>query len=271
MEVCGGHTHAIAKHGLEDLLPAGGRVPARPGLPGLRDPDGTRRRRDRPGRAAEVMLATFGDLLRVPGRRGTLLEAKARGADVRMVYSPLDALAIARAEPEREVVFFAIGFETTAPATAVTLLRARDAGRAQLLGLLQPRDDRAAAPRDPRHTGYADRRFHRAGPRLDGDRHRAVRVHPGGVRQAGRRRGLRAARHPRLDGDDPAPARRGPLRGREPVHAGRPAGGEPTGARGDRRDDGAPRDLRVARTGLDPPKRAPAATRLRPVGRRVPV
>jgi hydrogenase expression/formation protein HypD len=76
----------------------------------------------------EVTFTTFGDMLRVPGGRGTLLEAKARGADVRMVYSPLDALAIAQAEPEREVVFFAIGFETTAPATAVTLLRARAAG-----------------------------------------------------------------------------------------------------------------------------------------------
>jgi len=75
-----------------------------------------------------VTLATFGDMLRVPGRRGSLLEAAARGADVRMVYSPLDALEIARREPERRVVFFAIGFETTAPATAVTLLRARAEG-----------------------------------------------------------------------------------------------------------------------------------------------
>jgi len=74
-----------------------------------------------------VTLATFGDMLRVPGGRGSLLEAKARGADVRMVYSPLDALALAAQEPERHVCFFAIGFETTAPATAVTLLRARAA------------------------------------------------------------------------------------------------------------------------------------------------
>jgi hydrogenase expression/formation protein HypD len=72
-----------------------------------------------------VTLATFGDMLRVPGGRGSLLEAKARGADVRMVYSPLDALELARREPERHVAFLAIGFETTAPATAVTLLRAR--------------------------------------------------------------------------------------------------------------------------------------------------
>jgi hydrogenase expression/formation protein HypD len=77
-----------------------------------------------------LTLATFGDLMRVPGRRGSLLEAKAKGADVRMVYSPLDALDLARAEPGHEVVFFAIGFETTAPATAVTLLRAREQGLA---------------------------------------------------------------------------------------------------------------------------------------------
>jgi hydrogenase expression/formation protein HypD len=76
----------------------------------------------------EVIFTTFGDMLRVPGGRGSLLEAKARGADVRMVYSPLDALELARRNPDREVVFFAIGFETTAPATALTLLRARADG-----------------------------------------------------------------------------------------------------------------------------------------------
>jgi hydrogenase expression/formation protein HypD len=74
-----------------------------------------------------VTFATFGDMLRVPGGRGSLLEAKARGADVRMVYSPLDALELARSDPDRQVVFLAIGFETTAPATALTVLRAREA------------------------------------------------------------------------------------------------------------------------------------------------
>jgi len=127
MEVCGGHTHAIAKHGLEDLLPPEVEYLHGPGCPVCVIPrsrvDDAISLAERP----EVTLATFGDLLRVPGGRGTLLEAKARGADVRMVYSPLDALALAQAEPEREVVFFAIGFETTAPATAVTLLRAREA------------------------------------------------------------------------------------------------------------------------------------------------
>src|SRR4029079_17944212 len=125
MEVCGGHTHAIAKHGLEDLLPPEVEYLHGPGCPVCVIPMG---RVDDAIALAEqgLTLATFGDLLRVPGRRGALLEAKARGADVRMVYSPLDALDIARAEPEREIVFFAIGFETTAPATAVTLLQARD-------------------------------------------------------------------------------------------------------------------------------------------------
>ena len=76
----------------------------------------------------DVIFTTFGDMMRVPGGNGSLLEAKARGADVRMVYSPLDALRIAREHPDREVVFFAIGFETTTPSTALTLLRARAEG-----------------------------------------------------------------------------------------------------------------------------------------------
>jgi hydrogenase expression/formation protein HypD len=127
MEVCGGHTHAIAKHGLEDLLPPEVEYLHGPGCPVCVIPMG---RVDDAIALAEqgLILATFGDLMRVPGRRGSLLEAKAKGADVRMVYSPLDALDLARGEPERQVVFFAIGFETTAPATAVTVLRARQQG-----------------------------------------------------------------------------------------------------------------------------------------------
>jgi len=127
MEVCGGHTHAIYRHGLEELLPQEVELVHGPGCPVCVIPMG---RVDDAIAIAEtdgVTLATFGDMLRVPGGRGSLLEAKARGADVRMVYSPLDALALALAgqEPDRHVCFFAIGFETTAPATAVTLLRAR--------------------------------------------------------------------------------------------------------------------------------------------------
>jgi hydrogenase expression/formation protein HypD len=125
MEVCGGHTHAIYRHGLEELLPPEVELVHGPGCPVCVIPAG---RVDDAIAIAEndgVTLATFGDMLRVPGGKGSLLEAAARGADVRMVYSPLDALELARREPDRHVCFFAIGFETTAPATAVTLLRSR--------------------------------------------------------------------------------------------------------------------------------------------------
>ena len=101
-------------------------------------------------------------MMRVPGGNGTLLEAKARGADVRFVYSPLDALKVAVDNPDREVVFFAVGFETTAPSTAVTLLKARDDRRHELQRVLEPRHDRAADQGDPRLARPAPRRLPRA-------------------------------------------------------------------------------------------------------------
>jgi hydrogenase expression/formation protein HypD len=125
MEVCGGHTHSIYRYGIGDMLPPNVELVHGPGCPVCVIPMG---RVDdaiavagRPG----VILTCFGDMLRVPGSGGSLLDAKAQGADVRMVYSPLDALRIAREHPDREVVFLAIGFETTAPSTALTLKRAR--------------------------------------------------------------------------------------------------------------------------------------------------
>ena len=128
MEVCGGHTHSIYKYGIDDLLPENVELIHGPGCPVCVIPMG--RVDDGIAIAHEpgVIFACFGDMLRVPGSRGTLLEAKAAGADVRMVYSPLDALRIAKQNPDREVVFFAIGFETTAPSTALTLKRARAEG-----------------------------------------------------------------------------------------------------------------------------------------------
>jgi hydrogenase expression/formation protein HypD len=128
MEVCGGHTHAIYKYGIDDLLPANVELVHGPGCPVCVIPMG--RVDDGIAIAHEpgVIFACFGDMLRVPGSGGTLLDAKAQGADVRMVYSPLDALRIAREQPDRQVVFFAIGFETTAPSTALTLKRARAEG-----------------------------------------------------------------------------------------------------------------------------------------------
>jgi hydrogenase expression/formation protein HypD len=128
MEVCGGHTHSIYRYGVDDLLPENVELVHGPGCPVCVIPMG--RVDDGIAIAHEpgVIFTCFGDMLRVPGSHGTLLDAKARGADVRMVYSPLDALRIAKAEPDRQVVFFAIGFETTAPSTALTLMRARAEG-----------------------------------------------------------------------------------------------------------------------------------------------
>jgi len=126
MEICGGHTHTIYRHGIEAVLPDTVSLVHGPGCPVCVIPMG---RIDDAIALAEtpgVIFTTFGDMMRVPGARGNLLEAKARGADVRMVYSPLDALRIASERPDREVVFLAVGFETTAPSTALTLLRARD-------------------------------------------------------------------------------------------------------------------------------------------------
>jgi hydrogenase expression/formation protein HypD len=124
MEVCGGHTHSIYRYGIDGLLPEAVELVHGPGCPVCVLPMGRVDDGIAIAHEPNVILTCFGDMMRVPGSRGSLLEAKAGGADVRMVYSPLDALAIARDNPEREVVFFAIGFETTAPSTALTLKRA---------------------------------------------------------------------------------------------------------------------------------------------------
>ncbi|HVV30868.1 MAG TPA: hydrogenase formation protein HypD [Mycobacteriales bacterium] len=128
MEVCGGHTHTIYKHGLEDYLPETVQLVHGPGCPVCVIPMGRIDDAISIARRPEVIFTTFGDMMRVPGGNGTFFDAKATGADIRMVYSPLDALAVARANPERRVVFFGIGFETTAPSTAMTILRAEAEG-----------------------------------------------------------------------------------------------------------------------------------------------
>ncbi|MBI5132773.1 MAG: hydrogenase formation protein HypD [Rhodopseudomonas palustris] len=129
MEFCGGHTHAISRYGLEDLLPPNVRMVHGPGCPVCVLPIGRIDMAIRLAQRPEVTLCTYGDLMRVPGSHGaSLLRAKAAGADIRMVYSTLDAIAIAEAEPAREVVFFAIGFETTTPPTALAVKLARAKG-----------------------------------------------------------------------------------------------------------------------------------------------
>jgi len=128
MEVCGGHTHAIYRFGLKDLLPANVELIHGPGCPVCVLPMG--RIDDGLSLAADpsFIFAAFGDMMRVPGTHGSPLEYKARGMDVRIVYSPADALKLARNNPEKHVIFFAIGFETTAPSTALTLMRAKSEG-----------------------------------------------------------------------------------------------------------------------------------------------
>jgi hydrogenase expression/formation protein HypD len=128
MEVCGGHTHAIYRFGLKDLLPENVELVHGPGCPVCVLPMG---RIDDALTITEdpsVIFTAFGDMMRVPGARGSPLAWKARGADIRIVYSPADALRLAEKYPDRHVMFFAIGFETTAPSTALTLLRARARG-----------------------------------------------------------------------------------------------------------------------------------------------
>jgi hydrogenase expression/formation protein HypD len=129
MEVCGGHTHTIFRYGLKAMLPEEAiEFVHGPGCPVCVLPMGRVDDCIALARNPAIIFTTFGDAMRVPGSQGSLLQAKARGADVRMVYSPLDALQLARANPAREVVFFALGFETTMPGTALTVLQAQREG-----------------------------------------------------------------------------------------------------------------------------------------------
>lgn len=128
MEVCGGHTHAIYRFALDQLLPDNIELVHGPGCPVCVLPMGRIDEGLALTEQPEVIFTAFGDVMRVPGTHGSPLNRKAVGADVRMVYSPLDALKLAAQNPERQVVFFAIGFETTAPSTALTLKHARQRG-----------------------------------------------------------------------------------------------------------------------------------------------
>jgi hydrogenase expression/formation protein HypD len=134
MEICGGHTHSIFRYGIHQMLPPEVEFVHGPGCPVCVLPMGRVDDCVALAERPEVIFTTFGDAMRVPGSSKSLLKAKADGADVRMVYSPLDALAIARANPHREVIFFGLGFETTMPSTAMTVLQAH-AGRIENFSL----------------------------------------------------------------------------------------------------------------------------------------
>jgi hydrogenase expression/formation protein HypD len=128
MEVCGGQTHAIIRNGIDQLLPDAVELIHGPGCPVCVTPLATIERALEIASRPDVVFCSFGDMMRVPGRDRDLFAVKAEGGDVRIVYSPLDAVAVAEAEPDRQVVFFGVGFETTAPANAMAVVQARDRG-----------------------------------------------------------------------------------------------------------------------------------------------
>jgi hydrogenase expression/formation protein HypD len=128
MEVCGGHTHAIYRFGLKDILPPNIDLIHGPGCPVCVLPMGRIDDGLAVAKSNDVIFAAFGDMMRVPGTHGSPFEHKARGTDVRIVYSPADALQLARKNLDKHIMFFAIGFETTAPSTALTLMRAKAEG-----------------------------------------------------------------------------------------------------------------------------------------------
>ncbi|MGB6036932.1 MAG: hydrogenase formation protein HypD, partial [Cryomorphaceae bacterium] len=128
MEVCGGQTHSLVKNGIIDMLPDSVTMIHGPGCPVCVTPLNLIDKAVYLASEKGVILCSFGDMLRVPGSEKSLLEAKAEGADVRVLYSPLEAVKIAEDNPDREVVFFAVGFETTAPANALSVIHAHNRG-----------------------------------------------------------------------------------------------------------------------------------------------
>lgn len=124
MEICGGQTHGLVKNGILDLLPAEINMVHGPGCPVCVTPLHLIDEAVELSMKSDVIMCSFGDMLRVPGSEKSLLQAKAEGADVRVLYSPLEALTIAKKNPEKEVIFFAVGFETTAPANALSVYQA---------------------------------------------------------------------------------------------------------------------------------------------------
>ena len=230
MEVCGGHTHSIFRYGVEGMLPKEIELVHGPGCPVCVLPMGRVDDCVAIAERPDVIFTTFGDAMRVPGSKKSLLQAKADGADVRMVYSPMDALALARKNPDREVVFFGLGFETTMPSTALTILQAESDGIANFsvfcnhITIVPTIKAILDSPGPAGSTAFSAR------PCLDGDRHRALRVHRQFLSQADGRRRLRAARHPAIDLDGAEADQGRPRRDREPICAHRPGRRQCAGA-----------------------------------------
>jgi hydrogenase expression/formation protein HypD len=136
MEVCGGQTHSIMRYGIDRLLPESVTLIHGPGCPVCVTPEETIDHALAIAKEPDVIFCSYGDMLRVPGRRGSLLQAKAEGADIRVLYTPLDLLDLAASHPSKKLVFLAIGFETTAPAHAAVLIKARQRGIRNLFFLM---------------------------------------------------------------------------------------------------------------------------------------
>src|SRR5574337_964037 len=129
MEICGTHTHSISRYGIRQALPRNIRLISGPGCPVcVTSASDINRIIEFSKSRSDVIIATFGDMMRVPGSSSSLQEERARGGDIRVVYSPLNAIEIARSNPSREVVLYAVGFETTAPTVAATILAAKEEG-----------------------------------------------------------------------------------------------------------------------------------------------
>src|SRR4051812_35898706 len=165
MEVCGGQTHSIVKYGLDALLPEQVELVHGPGCPVCVTSLEMIDRAHAIARRPDVIFCSFGDMLRVPGSQCDLFQVRAAGGDVRIVYSPLDCLKIARAHPDKQVVFFAIGFETTAPANAMAVFEAKALGLKNfsmlvshvcvppaILGILQAPENRVQGFLGPGHV-----------------------------------------------------------------------------------------------------------------------
>ena len=223
MEVCGGQTHSIIRHGIDQLLPDGVEMIHGPGCPVCVTPleiiDKALAIAARP----DVIFCSFGDMLRVPGSSKDLFAIKSAGGDVRVVYSPLDALKLARENPDRQVVFFGIGFETTAPANAMTVYQAKRLGIPNfslLVSHVLVPPAIAAIMESPTCRVQA---FLAAGHVCSVMGTARVPAARREVRRADRRHRLRAAGHPRGHPPHRDPARGGPARAGERLPAGRHA------------------------------------------------
>ena len=219
MEVCGGQTHSILKFGMDELLPEKVRLVHGPGCPVCVTPLEMIDRAIAIASRPDTTFCSFGDMLRVPGSRDDLLKVKARGGDVRIVYSPLDALRLAKQLPDRKVVFFAVGFETTAPANAMAVHRAKAEGLANFSVLvahvLVPPALEALLVRG----GGRDPGAPRPRPRLRGHRLPGLRAGLGAAPDPDRGDRLRAPRPPEGHPRRGRAARAGRGEGREPVPA----------------------------------------------------